>query len=946
MKYEELRCQVCGAEGLVKQSDGTYVCEYCRARYIENDLERYKDAIKGELRGVVTEALLFQRAQDIANIRRNLFEALKEEYTDSYKIVGYCRELKKLLPNDFQARCFEVLNNGNKWQINAMLESVDVKGEGRLYVKDILESMIKSLAPENLLALKSLADRALEGAEKTKYLNKIEEESGKCEAGLYSPEVPRKAFIAYSSRDMAIVTPLVEYLESMGISCFVALRNMRHGRGSVENYEKVLKRAMHNCKSFVFVSTRNSRRFDCDAMEKEIPYVKDKEPKVKRIEYLVEDYGENESAIKATLKEFFGEKEWVRNKEDLPMRIMGSEPQSAAAAVVKYCLVCGAENAMDAFTCKRCEKREFGTEEEYEARRQEVKRQEKEQKAAARRDAEKKEAARIEAEKREAAQEASRLFSREKTPVADIDRSDFKIEDGVLVEYSGEGGVVIIPNSVTSIGKEAFEYCESLTSITIPDSVTSIGEESFLGCSSLTSITIPDSVTSIGKRAFYCCSSLTSITIPKRVTSIEWSVFSGCSSLTSITIPNSVTSIGDEAFEDCESLTSITIPNSVTSIGDEAFSGCDSLTSITIPNSVTSIGYVAFFGCIGLEEIRVEKGNRAFHSEGNCLIETKSKTLVAGCKNSKIPVDGSVTSIGDCAFDGCSSLTSITIPKRVTSIGEAAFSGCSSLTSITIPNSVTSIGESAFSGCESLTSITIPKRVTSIGDCAFYGCESLTSITIPKRVTSIGEAAFYGCSSLTSINIPDSVTSIGEHALDGCKSLTSITIPNSVTSIEAWAFSGCIGLEEIKVEKGNPVYHSDGNCLIKTESGTLVAGCKNSRIPADGSVTSIGDGAFGGCESLTSITIPNSVTSIGKYAFSGCESLISITIPNSVTSIERSAFDDGLKIYCHHEKPLEWPQGWDSSLEGRIIWINEDKAVDIAPITFKGTMMYEKKKCN
>ena len=133
-------------------------------------------------------------------------------------------------------------------------------------------------------------------------------------------------------------------------------------------------------------------------------------------------------------------------KLDLPMRLMACEPQASAVAAVKYCLACVAENAMDAFTCKLCEKREFGTEAEYEARRQEVKRQEKEQKAARR-----------EAEKKEAAQEASRRVSREKTPVAEIDLSDFKIEDGVLVEYSGEGGVVIIPNSVTSIGKEAFE---------------------------------------------------------------------------------------------------------------------------------------------------------------------------------------------------------------------------------------------------------------------------------------------------------------------------------------------------------------------------------------------------------------------------------------------------------------------------------------------------------
>ena len=791
MQYEEIRCMVCGGDMLERQSDGTYVCKHCRAHFRENDLEEYKETIKGELKGLVTEALLCQRAQDIANIRKNLLEALQEENIDSYKIVGYCRDLKKLFPNDFQAKCFEVLNNGGKKQINAMLESVDAKGEARFYVKDILDFMEKSLTPANLLPLKSLIERALKDAEKTKYLNKIEEEAGKCEAGLYSPEVPRKAFIAYSSKDMVQVNDLVGYLEGEGISCFVALRNMRHGRGAVENYWNILSRAMHNCKSFVLVSTRNSRRFDCDAMAMEIPYVRDNEPRVRRIEYLAEDYGENEGAAKAMLKDFFGAKEQVRNKEDLLLRIMGIEPQPATSFAAKYCLSCGAENAMEAISCKRCAKREFGTKEEYEERCRESERKDAEQKEAERKEAEQKEAARREAERKEAERkeavrrEAERkeverkeavrreekrgeVGKKAEMSVAKIDLADFEIKDGVLRKYNGRGGDVIIPNSVTSIGKEAFEYCESLTSITIPDSVTSIGEESFLGCSSLTSITIPDSVTSIGKRAFDGCSGLTSITIPKRVTSIEWSVFSGCSSLTSITIPNSVTSIGENAFEDCKSLTSITIPNSVTSIGDCAFADCVSLISITIPNSVTSIGENAFYGCIGLGEIKVEKGNSVFHSEGNCLIETESKTLVAGCKNSKIPADGSVTCIGECAFDGCKSLTSITIPKRVTSIGDSAFTGCRSLTSITIPNSVTSIGGGAFAGCESLTSITIPNSVTSIGGSAFADCESLTSITIPNSVTSIEINTFAFCNSLTSVTIPKSVTSVHGDAFMGC----------------------------------------------------------------------------------------------------------------------------------------------------------------------------------
>ena len=161
----------------------------------------------------------------------------------------------------------------------------------------------------------------------------------------------------------------------------------------------------------------------------------------------------------------------------------------------------------------------------------------------------------------------------------------------------------IIPNSVTSIGDWAFEYCISLTSIEIPNSVASIGNYAFSECSSLTSIQIPNSVTSIGNYAFSECSSLTSIQIPNSVTSIGGKAFYGCYSLTSIQIPNSVTSIEDSTFKYCSSLTSIEIPNSVTSIGVCAFSGCSSLTGIQIPNSVTSIGNWAFEGCESLTKI-------------------------------------------------------------------------------------------------------------------------------------------------------------------------------------------------------------------------------------------------------------------------------------------------------------------------------------------------------
>ena len=267
-------------------------------------------------------------------------------------------------------------------------------------------------------------------------------------------------------------------------------------------------------------------------------------------------------------------------------------------------------------------------------------------------------------------------------------------------------------------------------SAVIAEGVTSIGWDAFDGCTSLKSVTIPDSVTSIGRSAFYDCRSLTSVTIPDSVTSIGGSAFYDCRSLTSVTIPNGVTSIGAWAFYNCTSLTSVTIPDSVTSIGGDTFRDCTSLTSVTIPDSVTSIGDGAFASCTSLTGIWVAEGNNDYSSDASGVLFNKDKITLVQCPGT---------------------FREYTIPDSVTSIGNGAFLGCRSLTSVTIPDSVTSIGEYAFYDCTSLTSVTIPDSVTSIGNGAFLGCRSLTSVTIPDSVTSIGESAFYDCSSLTDV---------------------------------------------------------------------------------------------------------------------------------------------------------------------------------------------------
>lgn len=254
-----------------------------------------------------------------------------------------------------------------------------------------------------------------------------------------------------------------------------------------------------------------------------------------------------------------------------------------------------------------------------------------------------------------------------------------------------------------------------------------------------------------------------------------------------VVIPNNVTSIREFAFSKCSSLTSITIPNSVTSIGDYAFTECSSLTSITIPDSVTNIGEWTFKDCDNILNMQVTNGNIKYHSEKNCIIETKSKALIAGCINSVIPTDGSVTSIGDAAFYH-KSLNSLEIPNSVTHIGMSAFAACSSLKSITIPNSVTKIDECAFAHCSNLTSITIPNKLTNIEDNALWGCKNLSEVIIPHIVETIGVAAFFECANLKSIVIPDSVLSIGGSAFASCTNLTSVTMPKKLKKYIKKAF--------------------------------------------------------------------------------------------------------------------------------------------------------------
>lgn len=310
-----------------------------------------------------------------------------------------------------------------------------------------------------------------------------------------------------------------------------------------------------------------------------------------------------------------------------------------------------------------------------------------------------------------------------------------------------------------------------------------------------------------------------------------------------------------------------------------------------------------------------------------------------------------VVGIGESAFYGCDSLTSVSIPEDVTYIDFGAFNECRSLTSVKLPEALKSIGDYAFADCSSLTSIVFPKSLTSIEDCAFWCCSSLTSVTIPENVSLVGVGAFGYCSNLVSIDvdknnsalssydgvlydknqglliacpgklkgdfiIPKRVSLIMNFAFAGCSSLTSITIPENVSYIQGLPFDGCSSLTSINVDRMNDVYSSHegvlydismtkllrcpggmkGDFIISPRityiEGHAFEGCRELKsvlIPE--SVTDTGAGVFSGCSSLTTITIPESLTYIASETFLNCSGLTSVSIPGSVTDIGECAFE-------------------------------------------------------
>lgn len=503
--------------------------------------------------------------------------------------------------------------------------------------------------------------------------------------------------------------------------------------------------------------------------------------------------------------------------------------------------------------------------------------------------------------------------------------------------------IINIPDSVETIGDYAFRYCSELESVNFgaESRLNSIGIYAFFGCRKLPTITLPSTLTSIGLSAFDSCDVLESITIPASVTSIGEYVFSWCIGLNEITVESgnpvyhsagnclirtadktliagtntsvipdngSVEIIARDAFSCRGTLAEIVIPEGVTKISNRAFTECTALRTVSIPSTVTTIGEAAFSYCVSLDSITVAENNTKYHSlyhtetheEGNCpegclqesycLIETDTNTIIAGCNKSVIP--SYITAIAARAFYGCFGLEEINIPAGLISIGEQAFSR-TSLERITVdPNNTYYNGNGS---C----------LIETATDTLIVGSQNMS---IPDGVKVIAAHAFYNCNEITEVTIPNSVTTIGEYAFYGCTGLRTINIPANVTSIGTAAFSCCTGLESITVAAENAKYSGEGNCLIEIGSKKIVSGCKNSVIPADGSVVVIGRDAFYNCDGLANLVIPSGITNIERQAFNSCSEIETLEIPASVTNIDYRAFYlcDNLRIVYYDGTEAEW----------------------------------------
>jgi len=498
-------------------------------------------------------------------------------------------------------------------------------------------------------------------------------------------------------------------------------------------------------------------------------------------------------------------------------------------------------------------------------------------------------------------------------------------------------------NSVTTIGNNALSNCSSIASLSLPQTLTSISISAFEGCSALKNINVDkDNTVYCSLDGTLYSKDLTklikypiaktgdSYIVPKGVLTIEDKAFANNNNISSIVLPETITSIGGSAFTGGSNFSSLTIiaktPPTISSSSIKTGTTIHVLSdwvnlykSTNIWKNYTINGdgvdeYVEIgeiFQVVGLQ-YKVTSNLPPYACEVYKTMSTTTTTYTIPKTATYRNRDYNVVGIGEGAFKNRTNVSRVDVQSSgtITYIGNDAFNGCVCLATTQFLEGLVSIGKNAFKDCK-LTTVSLPSTVKTIGASAFEG-NQMTSIKIPEGVTRIENSTFYNCTKLQTVNLPNTLTSIGSSAFNGCTSLLAVNNVHA-TTIGLRAFYNCLKLSTLSLKK--PIeeigIYAFYNCKALTALDNLSAltslgqyafsdcsGLKS--ITLDGTFTTLDLYVFQNCTGLTNFVIPNHVTSIGQWAFSGCSNLQTLSIPASLTTIGAGAFNGCNSLYAYN----------------------------------------------
>ena len=865
MGLEQLKCPACGADKLeirLENGETIYTCGFCGIEFVDHvgikEYEKLEATIKAGLGSVIDEALLRERTAKYYNLRSMLWGKITARYTDSAAIVSICRDILSIAQHDFLA----IANSGTREEIADYISKID-ETENALLIDLVLNFIIKSLKEEYIVPTAALLERCgkiFSPQKKQEFLSAFEAEAAKVSDGIYEVGLNRDVFLAYSSKDMPKVIEVLNFIESNGLTCFAAFRNLQHGRDAVANYERALEEAIDHCSIFVFISSTNSRAFTCDAFKKEIAYIRNTELREHReyrsYELLPEKYRklrieyrlDNKPTPLAdrALKEFFAGLTYAEDYDQLIARLgecmdklsnpfieeeeePAPAPQASAnpfnfndkESFAEMIRMINEENRKAEEEARRKREEEAKRKAEEEAKRkaeEEAKRRAEEEakrklEEEARRKAEAEARAKAEAEARIKAEAEAKRNAEAEAKRRIAEEAKRKLEEEARLKREAEAKRKADEEARIRAEAEAKRKAEEEAKRKAQEEAKRIAEAEAKRKAEVEAKRRAEA--EARRRAqmeqrrkeeeeYRRNLEFTEEESRIRAKVAQSSVirngvfvrYNGNSD--TVIIPDSVTTIGERAFDGCKVIKSVIIGSTVKFIESYAFNNCDNLKSVTFRGAAAVVGPHTFSFCPSLTDI--DFGSRVYE-------------------------------ISDHAFSSCDSLKSVTIPPSVRKIGAGVFSECKNLIEVKIDphsehyknidgNIYTKDGKVLVKYISSKTyeSFTIPGTVTHIESGAFYGVTYLKTVTIPSSVTSIGNMAFYGCKNLYELKMQNShIKMIGFRAFENCNTLKSINLPEDITNIDWYAFAGCNNLTiylhpNTKMSEFDKTWH--GGCPI------------------------------------------------------------------------------------------------------------------------------------